>query len=831
MATTKNISRQCSKLIKTLFFMKSKLLLLFSLFSFAYNAQNVTIPDANFALWLSNSSLFSSCIVGNQLDTVCVQTAIQNSTQVPTISANSAGISDLEGIQFFTGLEQLFLDYNNLTTLPNLPNSLKKLWVNDNQLTSLPSLPTNLESLSVETNNLTALPSLPNSLEQLWCSENMLTALPDFSQTQLYDLICMDNQITTFIGFPNTLHQLYASNNQITNIPAWGPEMRDVLLSENFLTSIPTLNDSMVHLNLAFNQITSLSYLPNSIKTLIINNNSISSLPNLPTSLTQFWCNDNQISNIPPLPQGLTDFSCENNLISCLPILPNSIVQLSFFGGNNNIICAPNYLSNLATTGVNNINLLALCDSNNTNGCANFNGIAGKIYNDANSNCVLDMGESLSPGTVLLQNGMGNTVTALHTTSGAFSFANLPNDTYTLSYAQGAGLQLTCPGNQSIVINHTGLLEIDNDFGIECDGSFDLSTFFVYTEGSPIPSFFPGEITNAYVVVGDVSSLNYGNMNCASGISGTVSITVDGPVTYLGPSQFSLIPSSIVGNTYNYIIPDFDNLNIYRDFGLQFSTDTTATNLDEVMFYISIVADQSESYIVNNSDSISLAVIKSYDPNMKEVFPRGDVTYPFMEELIYTIHFQNTGNAPALNIKLRDNLDPNLNLSTFRVLGASHSVETLISNNNVLFKFDNIYLMDSITDEPNSKGWVTYGIYPNSSLPIGTVIENFADIYFDFNAPITTNTTINTIVGPSSVEEYLNTVQIYPNPTSEFIYLEGVEPNSNISIYTLNGQELYSQNTSNEKMVINLSNYDNGVYLIQIQTDKTKQTYKFVKQK
>lgn len=44
-----------------------------------------------------------------------------------------------------------------------------------------------------------------------------------------------------------------------------------------------------------------------------------------------------------------------------------------------------------------------------------------------------------------------------------------------------------------------------------------------------------------------------------------------------------------------------------------------------------------------------------------------------------------------------------------------------------------------------SNGFVAYTIQLKSNLPAGTQITNNADIYFDFNAPIETNTTLNTI--------------------------------------------------------------------------------------
>ncbi|MBK7682602.1 MAG: hypothetical protein IPJ26_09135 [Bacteroidetes bacterium] len=96
----------------------------------------------------------------------------------------------------------------------------------------------------------------------------------------------------------------------------------------------------------------------------------------------------------------------------------------------------------------------------------------------------------------------------------------------------------------------------------------------------------------------------------------------------------------------------------------------------------------------------------------------------------------------------------NLDLSTYRFVSASHSVTTNIRNGNILeFRFDQILLPDSNIDEPNSHGYVSFEIQPQLGLPINTVITNSAAIYFDYNLPILTNSTVNTITGITSIQE------------------------------------------------------------------------------
>jgi hypothetical protein len=112
----------------------------------------------------------------------------------------------------------------------------------------------------------------------------------------------------------------------------------------------------------------------------------------------------------------------------------------------------------------------------------------------------------------------------------------------------------------------------------------------------------------------------------------------------------------------------------------------------------------------------------------------------------YTIHFQNTGTAAAINIQLRDTLDSQLDEASFEVLSHSHSNVISLSNNLLTVDFPNIYLPDSTTNEPGSKGFIQYRIKPKTRLTSAATVTNTAAIYFDFNAAIVTNTVVSSVV-------------------------------------------------------------------------------------
>lgn len=213
-------------------------------------------------------------------------------------------------------------------------------------------------------------------------------------------------------------------------------------------------------------------------------------------------------------------------------------------------------------------------------------------------------------------------------------------------------------------------------------------------------------------------------------------------------------------------------------------------------------------------------VICSYDPNDKLVMPSdlsGKNVIQQEEKLTYTIRFQNEGNAEAIDIYIQDTIDSNLDLSTFRVVDSSFPVLTSVYNNAIQFDFENIWLPPKSLNEVESQGYVSYSIVPYPNLTPGEAIENEAFIYFDFNAPIRTNTTVNTLFDPTTVEDITKkeAVIIQPNPANDFILINTKSNIELIEIHTLNGQLSYR---GNDRM-INVSAFTPGLHIVKVKVD------------
>ena len=102
------------------------------------------------------------------------------------------GLTSLVGIDFPPNITVLNCEYNQLTTLEGVPNSLRELYCNNNQLTTLEGV--------------------PNSLRKIYCGDNQLTTLEGAPLSVLY-IHCVYNQLTSLAGLPNTCQYIDYNNN------------------------------------------------------------------------------------------------------------------------------------------------------------------------------------------------------------------------------------------------------------------------------------------------------------------------------------------------------------------------------------------------------------------------------------------------------------------------------------------------------------------------------------------------------------------------------------------------------------------------------------------
>ncbi len=819
-------------------------------------AQYVTIPDTVFATWLQNNG-FAGCMIGNQLDTTC--SAILDST---TLNCFAVPIHNLTGVQYFKNLTYLDCSNDSLYFIPYLPATLTSLKCQFNNLDSLSASQPLLKYLNCGFNHISALPTLPQGLERLICSANHLSSLPSLP-SGLQELICDSNSIVSLPLLPSTLTDIDLSRNHVSNLPALPMSLHGLVCGDNNLDSLPALPYSLDFLLCENNHITTLPVLPAALITLDCSDNQLNSLPPLPPNLQVLACNYNQITALPALPATLQTISCYYNLLTSLPTLPNVNGMILWCDYNNltslpslpdsmaslscshnlNLTCLPElkqitdlnfdstaisclpYYGNV-TSSFPDFSLLPLCGIFNPTGCQIFGKINGRCYYDQNNNCSFDSIDVVT-NYVKTQLYSGGTLQQQIFTGGEgfYSFDGLDYGNYAIQVdTTDLPFILSCPnsGYIPVTISANDSFSYNNDFAFKCrTEGFDIGVQSILNNGA-IPR--PAAMINLFTIAGDMSEL-YG-AHCASGVGGQVQIIYTGQVAYIGATTGALTPDNISGDTITWNIADFGTVNDFTAFNSMFRIDSNATPGTQACFTVNVTPTAGDYNLSNNTASYCFTIVNALDPNEKEVYPSGN-TDTANHWLTYTIHFQNTGNAPAINIRVTDTLDSNLDASTFQLLAYSAKNITQIFGNDVVFNFPNINLPDSATSDSASRGYMQYKIKLKDNLPIGTQIHNTANIYFDLNPAIVTNTTVNTIsvtTGIPKVSDEL-TFQIYPNPAKDYVIIEtdAKDIGSAIHITDITGRIVKMLWITGSKLQVNTNGLAGGVYFVSL-IDNTRRT-------
>jgi hypothetical protein len=226
--------------------------------------------------------------------------------------------------------------------------------------------------------------------------------------------------------------------------------------------------------------------------------------------------------------------------------------------------------------------------------------------------------------------------------------------------------------------------------------------------------------------------------------------------------------------------------------------------------------------------------IGAYDPNDKRAFPLGFSNNHYITPntvLDYQIRFQNTGTDTAFTVIIRDTISEFLDISTIDPGSSSHAYTYFIHGDNaqvVDFVFNNIQLPDSNVNEAASHGFVQFRIHQKNANPLGTIIENTAGIYFDFNEAVITNTTFHelgenfvdmNLVGLSKPNVAIAGCRVYPNPSDDFTTLEILgDQSGNYQLELINslGNTVLKSNHNHSKIRLDKGNIPAGIYCYQV---------------
>ena len=313
--------------------------------------------------------------------------------------------------------------------------------------------------------------------------------------------------------------------------------------------------------------------------------------------------------------------------------------------------------------------------------------------------------------------------------------------------------------------------------------------------------------------------------------------TIDGSISFqyeYSKMQFISASQEVSSQTINTLNFDFFDLNPSETRTLDIIFNPLTSNIigTPIVSTAMIYPNLSDNTPYDNSYTNHAIAASSYDPNDINCLEGDEVLIGDVDKYLhYLIRFQNTGNAPAFNVWVDHSLDIKLDWTTMQLESLSHTGRVEITNEtDVSFIFNNINLPDSTNDEPNSHGFIAFKIKPKTDVEVGDVFSAIADIYFDFNPPIITNTATTEIVEPLGVAEFdTQSIKLYPNPTNYKLKITSNHIIDRLSVIDLNGRLLNEIIVSSLDYDLDVSSLTKGVYFLEIQSSVSKITKKFIK--
>ncbi|MEH6764472.1 MAG: T9SS type A sorting domain-containing protein [Aequorivita antarctica] len=414
----------------------------------------------------------------------------------------------------------------------------------------------------------------------------------------------------------------------------------------------------------------------------------------------------------------------------------------------------------------------------------------------------------------------------VYTNNGSHDFATFtqPNGNYSLLTNEGDFITkitsalptyyVSDPSEHSS--NFVGLGNSDEaDFCIVPNQTIDDLTISIY----PLIDARPGFEASYQLVYRNVGTTI---------LSGSVNLVFDYPkLTFLNASD------PIASQTDNSLTFDYTNLYPFetRTVDVNFTVSAPPiTVIDDILQFVATVNPVAGDYTEeDNTFTFEQKVVGSFDPNDIQVLEGEEI---FEEEtdnfLHYIIRFQNTGTAEAVNVRVNNELHPNLDWTTIQLENMSHPNRVEITNGNqVEFIFENINLPDSTTNEPASHGYIQYKIKPKNSIQIGESISNGAQIFFDFNPPIITNIVITTVVENLGVrEDIFDSLSIYPIPATDFVLIKYNGTIAQTKIYNELGQLILEENDSKGIIAVDIENLSPGIYFIKLRDNMANEIVK-----
>jgi hypothetical protein len=783
------------------------------------NPDIVFIPDANFKQALVTADGFNQAAQDLAHNFTILdangdgQVQYSEAANISFLNIPQSGIADLTGLEAFPNVGWLNVGYNaQLTAIPT--TALPLLYDLSATHCNIAALDFSnnplLTSVGLEYNNLSSLDfSASPLMSNITCQNNHLTTLDLTGLTNLLYLTASDNEITSL----NTedLQSIISFNvaaNNLTSLSTVGMgTVQTLICQNNTIDSLSTAGcANLQNLRCAANEMT---YLEVGDSVALSNLDcSQNSLLNLDVSSNTALCGLNCSWNIT-----LNSINIKNGVDSCYPnfnfLGPTNVLQ-QFCCDDNEVAYFKNYFQTNMSA---NINVSSYCsftpggDYNTINANVTFdvdnNGC--NINDDGFPNVRLNINDGTNSGATFTDvNGLGY----FYTQAGSFTITpSVENPTwYTIS-----------PASLTIPFANTSNNTANQNFCIAANGAHrDLEVVI-----APLTTARPG-FNASYKIV----YRNKGNF-MISQVNGVELMYDTAKLDFLFADDSPLNPTP--GELYWTIgdLAPFESRSITLTMYVHAPTETSPANIGDILQFTTqvfpIATDENPG---DNIFQFNHTVVGSYDPN-EIVCLEGNIVSPVEigNYLHYIINFENTGNADAENIVVRELIDTTqFDVSTLQLLNSSAAVTTRLTGNLAEFIFPSINL------HSGGHGNILLKIRSNNTLTEGDIVSKRANIYFDYNFPVETppeDTVFQSLSNPDVAIDA--SVSIYPNPTKGLITIECNNTIKSVQLYDVQGRILQTNVVNESQASLDMSSQSKGIYFIKIISDNGMKVQKIVK--
>lgn len=444
---------------------------------------------------------------------------------------------------------------------------------------------------------------------------------------------------------------------------------------------------------------------------------------------------------------------------------------------------------------------------------------------DENNNGVFDDGEPLFPfGNVLYELNDNGEINVGSSSGNYFIVSTDANNSYDLSFSLLDGYEdcynITTPtiNDVSVAIGESITVYFPITEQQVCE---DVEVILINPFAPPRPGFTHYNL------------LYLNNLSLSTIASGTVEVFIDDLLVLDGVIDVN--PNYVVTNTATGFTIDFVNLEPFANEVMTINlTCPASVALGEVVVNMAIYTTAENDLIAeNNSSTLRETVVGSWDPNDIRESRGPEIIHPdFTSEdyLYYTIRFQNLGTAEAINVRIEETLDTQVDETTFQMIASSHAYQVRRINGELVWNFDDINLPAEMFDAEGSNGFVHFKIKPKAGYAIGDIIPGVAGIYFDFNAPVITNTFETEFVEPLSVNELSGVeIKMYPNPVKDILYIELDKSESVIiQLVDIHGKQILTKTATSKQIELNVSSLKSGIYFLKLSSDTAQLTKKII---